>query len=178
MIERLAVWLAAAALCGTALAQTGPTTEQTLQLLKKDYVQVEGGRYVHDWLSECLVRLPAAMGGGYSEPITFRTQAEGLRSLLSRDMFVFVSGKLFALLEIGFAKALHPNIDPFEQKQHTLRCTHVEKISGKLDFEIRLMFSEEGIESVMTDHRENLSSTDFVTWEQVLTLPPSDQARD
>jgi hypothetical protein len=138
------------------------------KLLKRDLVIESGGRYVHEQTNVCRVLLPAALGGGFSDPFYTKRRVEAPSAIMGRDNFVAITTRYLLIQRIAFAHSFVQDISAIDATQ-AVKCSPVEKTPGLPDFVIDMSMDENGMSVEMLDTHSGKKSLDRHSWSEILT---------
>jgi len=138
------------------------------KLLTKELVVEHGGKYVHEQLNVCRVLLPAALGGGFSDPFYTKRRVEAPSAIMGRDNFVAITTRYLLIQRIAFAHSFVQDISAIDATR-AVKCRAVEKTPGRPDFEIDMIMDAGGMSVEILDTDSGKNSSDRHSWSEILT---------
>lgn len=138
------------------------------KLLKKELVIERDGKYVHEQLNVCRVLLPAALGGGLSDPFYTKRRVEAPSTIMGRDNFVAMTTRYLLIQRIAFAHSFVQDISAIDATR-AVKCRAVEKTPGPPDFEIDMIMDAGGMSVRIFDTDSGKKSLDRHSWSEILT---------
>jgi hypothetical protein len=129
------------------------------KLLTKKLVVERDGKYVHEQLNVCRVLLPAALGGGLSDPFYTKRRVEAPSAIMGRDNFVAITTRYLLTQRIAFAHSFVQDISAIDATR-AVKCRAVEKTPGPPDFEIDMIMDAGGMSVEILDTDSGKKSLD------------------
>ncbi len=159
-------WILGAALSlQPALAQSNPSAEARL---RSDVVTEQDGKFTIDRFSICQLFRPADLGGGASEPFQVKSHMEAAADgFISRDNFLTFSTEIGFQLRVSFAADFIPGLTAIEAIG-ALQCKPLEAPIGKVDLELEVFMTPDGVQVGMLETSSGESDTQTRTWTQML----------
>ena len=162
----VAVALVLAGLCNQpALAQSNQAIEARL---RSDVVTQQGGNFTIDRFSICQLFRPAALGGGATDPFQVKSHVEApADGFISRDNFLAYSTEIIFSLRVNFAADLVQGLTP-SQAMAALQCKPIEAPIGKVDLELNLYMTQDGVQVGILEAASGEGNTQTRTWNQMI----------
>jgi hypothetical protein len=132
-------------------------------VMLRDLVQIQDGRLVYDDLAICRLDLSGKQGRKFQVHSRATAPEKGL---VSRDFFVALVTRLETEIALGWAESgavMRPSA-----ALRALRCESLEKPIGKVDVEITLTMTDEGIQLEYKDTAKGTVDRSSNTWNDVL----------
>jgi hypothetical protein len=138
-------------------------------LLKRELVVHGDGKYTHEQINLCRVRLPGTLGGGYTNPFYVKRHIESPAELMSRDRFVALSTRIVLTNRVVFAHSFSAKISVAEAFD-AVKCTSITAPQESVDFEISVVMRSDGIQVRILDTASGKKSLDTLSWAKMLNL--------
>jgi hypothetical protein len=148
-----------------ALAQSNSAVEARL---RSDVVTEQEGKFTIDRFSICQLVRPVTLGGGATDPFQVKSHMEApADGFISRDNFVTFSTEVAFQLRVDFASQFIQGLTPSEALA-ALLCKQIESPIGKVDLELDLYMTRDGVQVGIRETSSGESETQTRTWNQML----------
>ncbi len=147
-------------------------SDNTPKALQNDLVTIENETFLINKYLSCHLSLPPSLGGGtpfnsFTMHVRFRAPASGL---ISRDIFVAFSMRLFTEAKIRLASAI-----PGLSTEQTLRAMHCYEVPGKIqrtEYTYFVNMTKLGVESIISDKQRSTEQISHELWDEALQNIP------
>ena len=130
--------------------------------ISRDYIRLDGGKWILDEYDICSFSLPDRLGGRSSDNFQIRTYAEGV---VSRDYFALASAQYATLFVLGLAQAV-PGLTLAEAIEG-LKCRTMDAPIGTVDLELKISMTADGVQFEVGDTRAGTSNRSTSTWAEL-----------
>jgi len=126
-----------------------------------DLVQIKLGSFVYEEFSLCKLNVPQPRNSGeFQMRISAVAPAKGV---LSRDYFIAYVASATTMIQAGMALSAGARID---QISETLTCDEIDEPIGKVDLELNIRMTKDGIQIETVDGSTGKATRRTNKWEE------------
>ena len=143
------------------------TKSDVQNLMKKDRVIHEGGRFKIEGYHLCRLYRPKHLGGGVSKPFQVSARAETpAQGVVSRDNILVLFTEIGLGLRVKFASDYIKGLTPI-QALDALHCEQIDAPVGNVDLEVDVNMGNEGIKIEILKPGTAKKQTQFNSWKDL-----------